>query len=177
MKIDENLFWELIESTKSKSNDLNGQIKSLTLELTNKDNDFIKKFECTFRETLMKSYHYNVMAAQKLIDNYVSDDTFLYFRCAALLQGKIPYYTLIDSTNNYGKFLMIDYWGEGLLFVSDDAYKQKNNNVNENDLPSIYASLINYDFGTHVILGEYWESKREIKKRFPNLHNDIKIRK
>ena len=74
-------------------------------------------------------------------DGYVSDDTFLYFRCAVMLQGKDAYYTLLKSTDDYGKYLVNDYWGEGLLFVSDDAFQENNMNFNEDDLPSMKIDI------------------------------------
>ena len=43
-------------------NDIERQIELIKTDLVTKSNEFILRFECTFREILMESYHFNAMA-------------------------------------------------------------------------------------------------------------------
>jgi hypothetical protein len=51
----------------------------------------IKDFEISFRKCVIDADDFKVMAAQKIIDGYVSDDTYLYFRCWLIGQGETIY--------------------------------------------------------------------------------------
>jgi len=100
-KMDLDLFWDLIEKCRFEThNNLGNQIEMITSELTKKDEKEIVGFECTLRELLLKAYHYNVMALQKIVEGNVSDDSFLYFRCKLILYGRITFNNAIEDPNH-----------------------------------------------------------------------------
>ena len=74
-------FWKLIES--SKSSNQQDFLDNLKKQLYALDNKEIILFEEILRELIIKADHYNVMAAEKIIEGWVSDDPYLYFRCCS----------------------------------------------------------------------------------------------
>jgi hypothetical protein len=74
-------FWTLIDNAVKTSNG-NDAIKEeyLITELAKLSLEEIKDFELAFRKCLLDADHFKVMAAQKIIEGYVSDDIYLYFQ-------------------------------------------------------------------------------------------------
>lgn len=154
-------FWDLIEVTKTQSNGLFGfQLKLLAKELSKRSVEEIIGFELTFRKELGKSFHYNVMAVAKIIDDFVTDDSFLYFRCRLMALGKSIYLTTIEDPEASVDGFLYDIDGEGMLFIADNAFKEKCGNVSEYGLPSqIALEFLDYDMNKDEVMGEDWKEE------------------
>lgn len=169
MKLPEDVFWCLTQTARNSSgNSLVVQIESLENLLSDLSGDTIKAFELTFREILMKSYHYNIMAACKIVNGWVTDDSFLYFRCVLVALGKEDYYEAIRNPDSLAFKLTEGADGEALLYASDNAFTSKFGETNI-ELPRDYAcKVINYDNGLHEVLGEDWHEK-DLPRMCPTL--------
>lgn len=163
-------FWELIEKARFDSqNNMYRQIEIITERLNKKDEKEIIGFECTLRELLIRAYHYNVMAVQKIVEGSVSDDSFLYFRCKLILYGRITFENAINNPNYIFERIDPNVSGELLLSVADTAFKIKFGNETQKTLPREYASnVIDYDFGDYDVQGKDWE-EADIPKRYSKL--------
>ena len=171
-------FWNLIEKSKNFSNgDYSNQIENLILELSKFDEKDICKFEVTFHELLLKASHYNIMAMAKIIDGYVSDDSFLYFRAGLISLGERIYTDSIKNPDSHADEFTYDFNGEEMLYVADKAYKLKGiTDLNEMLLPRDYASeIFDYDSEDNIIKGKDWKEK-DLPKKYPKLSEKYKGR-
>jgi len=169
-KMPEASFWELLEKARVDSQgNLNEQVEIITDRLSSKEEKEIIGFECTLREQLMRAYHYNVMAVQKIVEGSVSDDSFLYFRCKLMLYGRMTFENAINNPNHIFERIDPTVSGEPLLTVADTAFKNRFGDDNEKVLPREYASeVIDYDFGEYEVQGKDW-NEEDIPKRYSKL--------
>ena len=169
-KMPESSFWELVEKARADSQgNLYEQIEIITDRLSKRDEKDIIGFECTLRELIMRAYHYNVMAVQKIVEGSVSDDSFLYFRCKLMLYGRMTFENAIKNPNHVFERIDPTVSGEPLLMVADTAFTLKFGDDSEKVLPRDYASeVIDYDFGNHEVQGKDW-NEEDIPKRYSKL--------
>lgn len=163
-------FWELIEKARVDSHgNLYKQVEIITDRLSMRQENEIIGFECMLRDQLMRAFHYNVMAVQKIVEGSVSDDSFLYFRCKLILHGRMTFENAINNPNHISEQIDPKVSGEPLLTVSDKAFEMRFGTDTEKVLPRDYASeVIDYDFGEHEIQGKDW-NEEDIPKRFSKL--------
>jgi hypothetical protein len=169
-KIPEDSFWGLIEKARADSHgNLYNQIKLITDQLSKKEEKEIIGFECTLRELIMRAYHYNVMAVQKIIEGSVTEDSFLYFRCKLILYGRMTFENASSNPNYIFERIDSTITGEPLLTVADTAFKMKFGENTDKILPREYASgIIDYDFGEYEVQGKDW-NEEDIPKRYSKL--------
>lgn len=160
-KLSEQAFWQLINQSKDQVKyTLQEHISNLTKLLSTKSEQEIYGFEYTFREIIMKSNHYNIMAMTKIIDGVVGDDNFLYMRCRLVLAGKDIYYNSINNPDSTVDEFTFDEDGESLLYVADSAFQSKFGSDTDKDLPRDYAGgVISYDNPAYEILGNDWQEE------------------
>ncbi|WP_316835078.1 DUF4240 domain-containing protein [Pedobacter nutrimenti] len=121
---------------------------------------------------IIRANDYKALAFAKIVDGYVSDDSFLYFRCWVIAQG-LDFYTLTlknpDLTAD-----MIDSDTEpdfeGLLYVADAAYQNLHKDSDEDELPRDVARTQGFDYDdlAQEITGEDWEED-DLPKLYPKL--------
>lgn len=168
--MNELIFWEIIEQSKEENRDFSHQVELLIAKLSSLNESEIIEFEYRFRETLLESARYNIMAAAKIINDYVSDDSFLYFRCRLIAEGKEFFYKAIENPeviteNNIHE---LEYGGEEMLYVSDHAFIKKFGEDTEKKLPrDIAFDYLNYDEGEEI-KGEDWKEE-ELSFKYPKL--------
>lgn len=168
MQIDD--FWNLIEKNRAKyGDDFDGLIDAITDDVIGRSEQEIIDFECRLRELLLKSYHFDVMAIQKIIQGFVTDDSFLYFRCGLILYGRNVFENAISAADDFSKQVdsMLD--GESLLYVADKAFMSKFGKETDKTLPRDYArEIIDYDGGDDSVEGEDW-NEEDLPRRYPKL--------
>jgi hypothetical protein len=85
-------FWALITHTgEATAYAPQAQCAQLVEHLTALPAGQIIGFEVQLRRLLMRLYHYNALAVAKLVEGFVSDDSFLYFCCAVILRGPVVF--------------------------------------------------------------------------------------
>ena len=168
VKMDEIIFWQIIEQSKEESKDFEGRINLIIDKLSNLSEKEIVSFEFTFRDMLSKSVHYNILAVITIIENFVSDDTFLYFRCRLLAEGKDFYFKAIKKPDELSDILNFDLNGELMLSVSDKAFLKKFGKDTDKELPrDIAFTYRNYDEGEEIF-GDEW-NEVDLPRKFPKL--------
>jgi hypothetical protein len=100
------------------------------------------------------------MAAQKIIEDYVSDDTYLYFRCWLIGHGKTAY---TETLKNPDYLATIANKGdecdwEGIMYVATNAYSKKTGKEEDETFPRDIAigMGLDYDFGAPPTKGTDW---------------------
>ncbi len=153
-------FWRIIDkaSQEALGND-RVQEASLIRQLTNYPLEDIIGFERILRQTLFKADDYKAVAALKIIQGWVTDDSYLYFRCWLIAQGQAtfrealrnPEY-LVDKCEK-GSFPNF----ESLLYVADEAYVAKTSgSMDDENLPRevVYKEGLDYNTFTPPTKGE-----------------------
>ena len=158
-------FWALIDEAVKSSNG-NNSLKEdyLTTELEKLSLDEIKDFELAFRKCVIDADDFNVMAAQKIIDGYVSDDTYLYFRCWLIGQGQTVYSETLKNPDYLANLVNegdeCDW--EGIMYLATKAYSQKTGKEEDETFPRDVAIEmgLDYDFGAPPTKGTDWTEEQ-----------------
>lgn len=164
------VFWEVIEQSKKESQNFSEQIKILTKKVSSLGEKEIIDFEFRFREAISKLALYGIMAAAKIIQGYVSDDSFLYFRCRLIAEGHNLFCKLIESPEIIADVNIpeLELEGEDMLYVSDNAFLIKFGDETNKELPRNTAiNYLNYDIEVEI-KGEDWKED-ELPIKYPKL--------
>lgn len=187
-------FWEAIEKSNRYKNahwseyDLEEHIENLTERLSKWGKQRLVLFEKTFQEKLMKLYtaeiaelyiilnnEFELKDGVYSLDSYISDDGFIYFRCWILLKGKAFFEDITKDINEFisGKysFDIADCWAEELMYVSDEAYSENNENEDESEIrDAVFEQFpkLNYDSG-EFNMNRNPKSGKELFNEYPEL--------
>lgn len=154
-------FWLLVDNAVQTSNGNNSlKEKYLTAELEKRSLDEIINFEIAFRQCVIDADDFKVMAAQKIITNYVSDDTYLYFRCWLIGQGRQVYTETLKNPDYLANIINKEdrcSW-EGIMYVATNAYSRKTGREEDETFPRNIASKmgLDYDLRTPPTKGAGW---------------------
>jgi hypothetical protein len=170
--MDKNVFWQLIETAKKDSGaDQQVQEQVLISSLAKYAPEEIVEFECLMREYLIAADDFGIMAAQKIIDGYVSDDPYLYFRCWLVGQGEVVFQNALQRPDSLATVVEDPYSEfEALLYVATAAYEQRTGQQEEDEsYPREIAAArgLDYDFNS-VTKGEDW-TEEQLPKLLPKL--------
>lgn len=184
--MNEKVFWELItiENKKDQSNQLvENHLQVLKNKLATYPEASIVDFEKIFRKQLIDLLDFNVLALYEALnpspimkkdgkevegmEDYVSPDGFLYFRCWVLMQGKDFVKVLKDNPENLDaeERDFTNNWCEGMLYISEEVLQEKNSEI---DLYDEIPVELDYDSGEHKATGEQWKIK-DFEIKFPKL--------
>ncbi|UYZ62672.1 DUF4240 domain-containing protein [Hymenobacter weizhouensis] len=165
-------FWHFIESAaREAQNNQQLQEAALIKSLQTLEPEQIISFECVLREYLIEADHFNILAAQKIIDGYVSDDSYLYFRCWLIGQGEAVFTTALLNPDTLASVVDDPYQGfEELLYVATTAFEKRTGKTEEDDsFPRniAHARGLDYDFGSET-KGDDW-TESQLPKMLPKL--------
>ncbi|KAF2338827.1 DUF4240 domain-containing protein [Flavobacterium ginsenosidimutans] len=173
-KMDETEFWKIIDySIANSKNDNLEQEKRIVEKLSAYSPEHIIEFEIILRQLIIQADDFKIMAAQKIIEGYVSDDSYLYFRCWLIGKGEKIYNGTIKNPDFLSESISPDdeFNFEGLLYVSTEAYKIKTGKIKEDaTFPRDVAYLkgLDYDFGAPPTKGADWKEE-DLPTTYPKL--------
>lgn len=134
-------FWEVMELCNwNHEGDDNKVLAPVVKKLASFEDEKIFEFEKHMTKLLYDLDTKELIQACEKEDEYVSDDSFLYSRCVALINGK-DYYNKVKA----GK--ITELWTmefESLLYVSSNAWELKHGN---DDFP--YRDELSYETGSN----------------------------
>ena len=166
-------FWSLVDNAVRASNgDEYLKEKYLTEELEKLSLDEIKDFEIAFRKCIIDADEFKIMAAQKIIEGYVTDDSYLYFRCWLIGLGKNAYTETLKNPDHLATIVNkkeICEW-ERIMYVATEAYSKKTGKEEDETFPRDFAINLglDYDFGAPPTKGTDW-TERELPTMLPQL--------
>jgi hypothetical protein len=155
-------FWSLIDDAVRVSRGVDALKESfLVVELKKLSLSEIIDFEIVFRKLVIDADTYKVMAALKIIEGFVSDDSYLYFRCWLIGQGKATYTETLRNPDYLASIVPIGelcFW-EGLMYVATIAYSNKTGKEEDENFPrEIALGLdLDYDNGAPPTKGTDWK--------------------
>ncbi|NRB60448.1 MAG: DUF4240 domain-containing protein [Winogradskyella sp.] len=160
--MNENKFWGIIESSKSRSSgNYEKQQTVLKQELQNLTALEVLEFDNTFRTLRGKIYNWDFWAAAYIINGGCSDDCFSDFRGWLIGQGKDTYETAITNIENLTTLNDTNNgdW-EGLSYVAMEVYMKKTGK----EMPTGIRE--NFEIG-----GIEWEeNETELQTKYPKLY-------
>ena len=158
-------FWLLLDNAVKVANG-NDLVKEIFLSAVLEKHalEEIKNFEIAFRQCIFDADDYKVMAAQKIITTYVSDDSYLYFRCWLIGQGRQVYTETLKNPDYLANIVHkgdLCSW-EGLMYVATDAYSRKTGKEEDETFPRNMASKmgLDYDLGPPPTKGTDWTQEQ-----------------
>ena len=160
-KMDNQEFWRIIDfAHHNAAGDDQAQEMLLVNALSQYSPGDIIEFECIFRQNIIAADDFKIMAAAKIIEGSVTDDSYVYFRCWLLGLGEKVFTNALRNPDSLAsvvtKEMNTDF--EPLLYVATQAYKNKTGKQEEDEsFPRDVASRrgLNYDFGSET-KGEDW---------------------
>ena len=173
-KMDKSEFWKIIEYSIANSDyDKLEQEKIIVEKLSSYNAEQIIEFEMIFRQLIIEADEFKIMGAQKIIEGYVSDDSYLYFRCWLIGKGEKVYTETLKNPEYLAENISKDEETnfEGLMYVATSAYKIKTGKKEEDEsFPRDVAieKGLDYDFGAPPTKGIDWKEE-ELPKTYPKL--------
>ena len=121
------------------------------------------------RRLLKRLSHFNALAVAKLVEGYVSDDSFLYFCCGLVLRGPALVGQVLQHPNAITAEWDANDTGEWLLSVADAAFELKIGPETDQLLPrECGRSVYDYNAPEAEMAGQNWEN-HDLPAHFPNL--------
>ena len=166
--MDTEIFWKIIETSKSKSlGDYEKQQSELEKELTKLTANKVLEFDNKFRNLRGEIYNWNFWAAAYIINGGCSDDCFSDFRGWLIGQGQSIYENAIQNIETLTELNETnDGDWEGLSYIPTEVYEKKTGN----DMPQGIQE--NFE-----ITGDEWEEdENDLKNRFPKLYTKFAMK-
>ncbi|SHJ19464.1 DUF4240 domain-containing protein [Flavobacterium terrae] len=173
-RMDKTEFWKLIEYSIAKSNNNKLlQEEAIVEKLVTYNAEQIIEFEKIFRELVIEADDFKIMAAQKVIEGYVSDDSYLYFRCWLIGKGEKIYTETLKNPEFLAENINQDEetYFEGLMYVATSAYQKKTSKKEEDETFPRTVCIekgLDYDFGAPPTKGTDWREE-DLPKTYPKL--------
>lgn len=168
-------FWQLIDQTVAATpGDNDAREQYLVTALASRPLEEITGFELTLRRLLIEADDYGIMGAQKIIDGYVTDDPWLYFRCWLIGQGEAVFRAALQNPDSLVAVVPGPYECdfESLLYVATAAYARQTGRQEDDDdtFPRAVALRqgLHYDFDAPPTTGTDWEEE-DLPKLLPKL--------
>lgn len=167
-------FWRIIEYSKTHSNhSYDKQVELLLNVLFEYAPDQIIEFEKILRHFVIEADDFKVMAAEKIIEGWVSDDSYLYFRCWLISQGQETFEETLKSPEYLADIVYkgINTQFEDLLYVTTRAFIQKTGKTNEDETfprSVAYKNGLDYDYGAPPTKGTDWVTE-QLPTLYPKL--------
>jgi hypothetical protein len=172
--MDKQEFWNIINHGVLKSFNVDSvKNKEIIEKLATYTADEIIEFEKIFRRLVIEANDFKVMAANKIIDGWVGDDPYLYFRCWLIGQGEKTFTETLKNPDYLADVVnkRTDASFEDLMYVSTIAFQQSTGKEEEDDsFPRCiaYNAGLDYDFTAPPPTGIDW-TVEELPKLYPKL--------
>lgn len=172
-KMDKQEFWKIIDYSFANSKGNQETQERLILDkLLSYSLEDITNFEIIFRQLVIEADDYKIMAAEKIIEGWVTDDPYLYFRCWLIGQGQKTYEETLKNPDYLADIVSknTDTNFEGLMYVATMAYTQKTGKEEDETFPRDIAigKGFDYDFGAPPTKGTDWKED-ELPNLYPRL--------
>ncbi|MCW3466691.1 DUF4240 domain-containing protein [Chitinophaga nivalis] len=168
--MEKRIFWEIIEKSLLVQEDQANELQRLLSQFSLSD---IVDFEIIMRELIIELDDYKVMGIPKIIDGYVSDDSYIYFRCWIISKGREIFDIALQHPDDIAKIVdqstLPDF--EDLLYIADNAYQFKSGVGDDDDnLPRniAYSKGLDYDLDAPPTKGTKCE-ERDLPGVYPKL--------
>ena len=174
--MDKQEFWKIINYSFNKSQQNSSSQEKLIIEkLAAYSAEQIIDFEIILRQTINQADDFKVVAAEKIIEGWVTDDPYLYFRCWLIGQGENTFNETLKNPDFLADIVdkQTETNFESLLYVATEAYKIKTGKKEEDesfprDVAMERDPQLDYDMGAPPTKGTDWKTE-DLPKLYPRL--------
>jgi hypothetical protein len=171
--VTEDEFWNIIEkSLEECGENRSARVASMVAELEALGEGDIMEFERQLRTKIIECDDYGTMAAAKIIDGSVSDDSYLYFRCWLIGRGREVFDGAVEDPDSIADVARPDEFAdfEDLLYVATSAFEHKTGREEDETFPRDTCSDegLDYDFNAPPTKGLDWEEE-DLPRLYPRL--------
>ena len=166
-------FWKIIErANQTAEGDQEDKLYILVSQLEPYAEKDIIEFERILRAKIIECDYFTIMAILKIVEGYVTDDSYLYFRCWLIGSGKAVYENAIKDPDSVSQVVdfseLLDF--EGLLYVATAAFAHKTGREEDDSFPRDLCSAdgLDYDFNAPPTKGQVW-NEADLSSLLPNL--------
>jgi hypothetical protein len=167
-------FWKIIDHAFINSNG-SPEIRNKLLidKLADYTPEQIVEFEKIFVQFVIEADDFKIIAAEKIIEGSVTDDSYLYFRCWLISQGQKTFEETLKDPEYLAEKIdkSTDTQFESLMYISTEAYMKKTGKTEEDEtFPRAITvkSGLSYDFYTPPTKGTEWKTE-QLPKLYPKL--------
>ncbi len=157
-KIDDTLFWEIIEKARQETEDKYEFLDKLKSNLESFKPSEIRKFAKLLLSYGNKLHTWEHWALAYIARRGCGDDEFDYFKAWAVSKGKAAYNTILEIRENEIRDVFDeDPQFEQMLYIAEEAYENKTGGI----MPVVKVKM-------PKISGRNWE-EQELKELFPSI--------
>jgi hypothetical protein len=163
--MDTNAFWDVIEKSRKGADDCEAQAEQLAALLGKLPPPEIVDFQKHFTKLIDEAYRWDLWAVAYIVHGGCSDDSFEYFRCWLIGQGR-KYYeaALLDPERAVDNVEPGDYAEcEDLLYVASQTYQEV---TGDEEMPAYARSRPSEPVGTSWDEDKVQELYPKLAKRF-----------
>jgi hypothetical protein len=166
-------FWGLVDKSKQKSRgDKQNQLAFIRSSLIKMETKHIFDFEEILRRKIIECDDFKIMAAAKIINGYVADDSYLYFRSWLIGKGRAVFERALDDPDILANCVEDEESSdfEELLYAATEAYSKKTGREEDDTFPRdvCIEKDLDYDIGAPPTKGEDW-SEDDLPVMYPKL--------
>jgi hypothetical protein len=170
--MDRKEFWEIIGLGNLTYEDTSN-VDIIITKLASYSEEDIIGFEIIFRQLLDEADDFGIVAIQKIIFGIVSDDSYLYFRCWLIAQGKDFFNKCLANGDSIVERLQNEQLPsfEDILYISTESFKRKTEiDFEDEQFPRSVALSkgYDYDFNSPRTKGKKIKMS-DLPKKFPQL--------
>ncbi len=126
-KMDEDVFWQLVDLARSRSTSVVERSEQLAIILEGFSASAIKQFYSIFLDKLAQLYAYDLWAVAYIALGGCSDDSFEYFRAWVISEGKAVFSAIIKDPESLTMLVDPPQLLESLLYCPHKAYQRRAN--------------------------------------------------
>lgn len=161
------MFWEIIE--KADAENIRDEIFEALVQLKEED---IVDFEKILRQKIIELDDFKVMATLNIVEGYVSDDSYIYFRAWLISKGKAACEMALKDPNQLASIIDTNEAPEfeELLYLADEAFEKITGKEEDDSFPrNVCLDLgLDYDFNCPPTKGEEYDED-DLKELYPDL--------
>jgi hypothetical protein len=179
--MNENEFWSIIDNSIHASIEGNyEQVAFIKQRLIDMEACQIYSFEEILRLKLFECNDFKIMAAARIINDFISDDSYLYFRCWLISKGRSVFEEALKNPDSLVKYVGKEEIPdcEDLLYVATEAYSMNTGKEEDDTFPraTYIQKGLDYDIGAQPIKGKDW-NEEELANICPNLFKSFQKKK
>lgn len=126
--MDEDRFWHIIEIAKRDSEDLDDLVQNITKHIKNLPLEDVIGFNLQEEKLRFDSYTSEMWCAGYILNGGCSDDSFEYFRCWIIAQGRDLFYKAKENPDTLYELYdsEIEYYDfEDLMYVASEVFEER----------------------------------------------------
>ncbi|MEM9072075.1 MAG: DUF4240 domain-containing protein [Myxococcota bacterium] len=135
--MDDTGYWELIETSRDRAADPEGQARRLTEVLSQQSAVEIQRFGEWFQRAMLTLYRWELWGVASLVHGHEDQESFVAFRAWVVSRGREVFAAAVEDADSLAPHVTPKVDGSPLTYVARDAYEA----ATGNELPTATLDL------------------------------------